>query len=287
MRKASKLIGAVLAAAVALSTLGALSAMAESKDKEKKDQEVKSPSGIDHSAWDGLLKKYVDDKGLVNYTAWKNSPEDMGALDAYLKQFAAKAEKPAEGDEKAASLVNAYNAIAIKTILNAYPVESIHEIGKPFEEKNWMIGDEKVSLNDIENGTLRPMLKYRAHAALVCAARSCPPLQRSAYKADSFEQQDDAAFKAWLAREDLNKFMPEKNEAEISSIFTWFKGDFESSLPVPKVLERYGPPEAQKVVKGNDKFEASYLSYNWGLNDQGEHGRHYSKINLIFDQLTK
>lgn len=279
--RTSKLIGAVLAAAVALSTLGAFSAVAESKDKE-----VKSPSGIDHSAWDGLLKKYVDDKGLVNYTAWKNSQEDMSALDAYLKQFAAKAEKPAEGNEKAASLVNAYNAIAIKTILNAYPVDSIHETGKPFEEKSWMIGGEKISLNDIENGTLRPMLKYRAHAALVCAARSCPPLQRSAYKADSFEQQDDAAFKAWLGREGLNKFMPEKNEAEISSIFKWFKGDFESSLPVPKVIERYGPPSAQKLVKGNDKFETSYLSYNWGLNDQGEHGRDYSKINLIFDKLT-
>ncbi len=34
-----------------------------------KDVEVKCPAGIDHSTWDGLLKKYVDDKGLVNYAA--------------------------------------------------------------------------------------------------------------------------------------------------------------------------------------------------------------------------
>ncbi len=39
-------------------------------DKKQKDVEVKCPSGIDHAAWDGLLKKYVDGKGLVNYTAW-------------------------------------------------------------------------------------------------------------------------------------------------------------------------------------------------------------------------
>lgn len=253
--------------------------------KKEKDVEVKAPSGIDHGAWDRLLKKYVDAKGLVNYTAWKASSEDMGALDAYLKQFAAKADQPAEGNEKAASLVNAYNAIAVRTILASYPVESIHETKKPFESKNWMIGGEKVSLNDIENGTLRPQLKYRAHAALVCAARSCPPLQRTAYRANSFEAQDDKAFNVWLGREDLNKFLPAEKTAKISEIFKWFKGDFEQSLSVAKVIAKYGPQPAQELTDGAGKFEPGYLSYNWGLNDQGEHGRNYSKLNLIFDQI--
>lgn len=261
-----------------------LSACAQS-DKKEENAEVNSPSGIDHGAWDKLLKKYVDEKGLVNYAGWKANAEGMKALDGYLKQFAPKADQPAQGNEKAASLVNAYNAITIHTILNAYPVESIHETEKPFESKNWEIGGAKVSLNDIENGTLRPQLKYRAHAVLVCAARSCPPLQRSAYSADSFESQDDKAYTTWLGREDLNKFMPEKKTAEISEIFKWFKGDFEKSLSVPKVLQQYGPPAAKELTKGGTKFETTYLPYNWGLNDQGEHGRHYSKINLIFDKI--
>ncbi|HSH39662.1 MAG TPA: DUF547 domain-containing protein [Chthoniobacterales bacterium] len=254
-------------------------------DKKQKDVEVKVPSGIDHSAFDRLLKKHVDEKGLVNYSAWKNSEDDMEALDGYLKQFAPKADKPAEGMEKAASLTNAYNAIAIRTVLNAYPIESIHELEKPFEAKNWTIGAAKVSLNDIENGTLRPQLKYRAHSVLVCAARSCPPLQRTAYKADSFEEQSDAAYTTWLAREDLNQFMPKENEAKISEVFKWFKGDFDKSLTVPKVIAQYGPPPANELTKGGDKFEVGYLSYNWGVNDQGEHGRNYSKVNLIFDKL--
>ncbi|MDQ3198254.1 MAG: DUF547 domain-containing protein [Verrucomicrobiota bacterium] len=227
----------------------------------------------------------MDDKGLVNYTAWKNDKSDMDAIDSYIRQFDAKADKGAEGDEKAASLVNAYNAMTMRTILTAYPVESIHETDKPFETKQWKMGGATVSLNDIENGTLRPMLKYRAHSVLVCAARSCPPLQRSAYQASSFEEQDDAAYRAWLGREDLNKFMPQEKKAEVSSIFKWFKSDFDKSLAVPKVFEKYGPASAKELVAGGAKFEISYLSYNWGLNDQGEHGRSYSKLNLIFDKL--
>ena len=254
-------------------------------DKKEKDMEVTAPSGIDHSAWESLLKKHVDEKGLVNYAAWKGSKSDMDALDGYLKQFAPETDKPAEGMEKAASLTNAYNAIAVHTVLDAYPIESIHETEKPFETKAWKVGGATVSLNDIENGTLRPMLKYRAHSVLVCAARSCPPLKRTAYSADAFESQSDKAYTVWLGREDLNKFMPKENEAKISEVFKWFKGDFEKSLSVANVLAQYGPPAAKELTKGGDKFETSYLSYNWGLNDQGEHGRNYSKINLIFDKL--
>jgi len=251
------------------------------------DVPVKCPSGIDHSTWDRLLKKYVDRQGLVNYTAWKNNQDDRAALDGYLKQFAVKAEKEPQGNEKAASLVNAYNAIVITTILNSYPIESIFETKKPFQAKVWTIGGTQVALDDIENGTLRPMLKYRAHSVLVCAARSCPPLQRNVYKADSFDTQSDNAYRTWLAREDLNKFTPQERKAQISEIFKWFKGDFESSVGITKILEKYGPESARQLVAGGGQFNISYLSYNWGLNDQGEHGHRYSKVKLLFDAISK
>lgn len=270
----------------ALAALAPISVQAQG-DKKQKDVEVKCPAGVDHAAWDRLLKKYVNQQGLVNYTAWKASKEDMDALDAYIREFDKKADQPAAGNEKAASLTNAYNAIAIRTILGAYPVESIHEIKKPFETKGWRIGGAQVSLNDIENGTLRPMLKYRTHAVLVCAARSCPPLQRNAYSAGSFDEQDDTAFRTWLGREDMNQFMPQEKKAKVSEIFKWFKADFDKSLAVPKVFEKYGPASAKQLTAGGQQFDISYISYNWGLNDQGEHGRNYSKLNLIFDKLGK
>lgn len=264
-------------------TLAAGSACAQPGSEDAK--EVQIPSGIDHSAWDRLLKKYVNEQGLVDYQAWKNSQEDRQALDAYLKQFAARPENPAKGGEKAAALVNAYNAIAIQTILEKYPVESIHEVDDPFKQRKWTLGGEKGSLNDIEHGSLRPAIRWQAHSVLVCAARSCPPLQRHAYRAGEFDKQVADAYTDWLARDDLNKFFPQENKAKLSKIFDWFRKDFEKSESVAQVIQRYGPPDAQKLVADGKNFEVEYFSYNWGLNDQGERGRNYTKASLIFDNI--
>src|SRR5438105_13146985 len=67
-------------------------------------------AGINHDDFDRLLKKYVNEQGLVNYGAWKQNAADLSALDNYLDQVAAKIDNPAQGNEEAATLVNAYNA---------------------------------------------------------------------------------------------------------------------------------------------------------------------------------
>jgi hypothetical protein len=71
-------------------------------------------------------------------------------------------------------------AVIIRWILANYPTESIMGLKDSFGAKRHDIGGSKASLDNIEHGTLRPLLGYRAHAVLVCADRSCPPLQRSA-----------------------------------------------------------------------------------------------------------
>ena len=248
-------------------------------------ENVEVRAGIDHSEFDRLLKKYVNEQGLVNYAGWKQNAADMAVLDEYLKQFGAK-ENPVQGNEKAASLVNGYNAFVLRWILLNYPTESIWQLKDSFKAKRNQIGGRKVSLDNIEHGTLRPLIGYRAHAVLVCAARSCPPLQRFAYTAENFEEQDDRAYQAWLGRDDLTKFLPNEMRVEISSIFKWFKADFDKAGGTPKILGRYAPPPIREFAAAG-KYEIKYLSYNWGLNDQGPHGRNYSRANLLFDNIFK
>ena len=249
-------------------------------------ENVEVRSGINHGDYDRLLKKYVNERGLVNYSGWKQNQADIQALDDYLKQFASKIDNPAQGNEKAASLVNAYNAFMLQWILTNYPTESVWSLKDSFTAKRINIGGRTVSFNDIENGALRPLLGYRAHSVLVCAARSCPPLQRSAYSAQKFDEQDNHAFHTWLGREDLNRFLPGEKRAELSSIFKWFEGDFDKAGGVPKILGRYAP-EPVRDFAASGKYGIKYVSYNWGLNDQGPHGRSYGKANLIFDNIFK
>lgn len=244
---------------------------------------VKVPAAVDNSSYERLLKKYVNEKGLVSYGKWKENAGDMKALDDYVAQFGKKG-PAATGNERYASLINAYNSMVLQWILQNYPTESIWALKDSFKAKRHDLGGEKVALEDIENGALRPEFGYRTHAVLVCAARSCPPLPESPYNAGQLDEQVTRAYHNWLSRPDLNEFFADKNEAAISSIFKWFKGDFDKAGGVQKILAKYAPTAGRELMQKADT-KISYKNYNWGLNDQGSHGRNYSKTKLIFDHI--
>lgn len=250
---------------------------------KEKPMQVTVPAGIDHSAYDRLLKKYVNSKGLVAYGQWKSNAADSKALDNYLKQYAGTG-KAASGNEKAASLINAYNAFTMQWILRNYPTESIWQLKDSFEGKRHEVAGKEVSLDDIEQGTLNPEIGYKEHAVLVCAARSCPPLSRDAYGADKLNSQIDAAFTRWLGRPDLNEFQPQNNSVAVSSIFKWFKKDFEKVGGVPKILARYAPSKYEHFLKSSN-YTINFKTYNWGLNDQGPHGRNYTTSQFLLDKF--
>jgi len=263
------------ASRIAAAALGVLLLVPSLGCGSKAVQPVAVPAGIDHSEWNRLLQTYVNPKGLVDYARWKNSPADVEALRKYLFEIGAPPKPEAVGNEKGATLVNAYNALAIAWILERYPTESIQSLPKSFTEARHRVGGRDVSLDDIEHGTLRPELGYVVHGALVCAARSCPPLAREAYRPDRFRSQLSFSMLRWLARPDLNAFEPAEHRARVSSIFRWNAADFEKEKGgLRGVLSLYAPdPDRAFVVEPSTKID--YLPYNWGLNDQGLHGWTY------------
>lgn len=230
---------------------------------------------IDHAAWDTLLGKYVDARGLVAYAKWKADAADVKALDDYLAHFAAAPGKAAGGDEEIAALINVYNAITIRWILTNYPTESIRALDNSWSKARWTVGGRTVSLDEIEHKNLRPLYGWKVHATIVCAARSCPPLQNTAFTAANLASLTERAYRAWLARSDLNHFDPGSNRAEISSIFKWFNDDFTGTGEIPRLLAQWGPDKFKSFFQKGD-FKIDYLDYHWGLNDQAGLGRDYS-----------
>lgn len=228
-----------------------------------------SAAPVDHGIFDKLLKKYVNDKGLVNYKGFK---ADEKVLDQYLTTLSQGAPASSQSKkEQMAYWINAYNAFTIKDVVKHYPIESIKDIGSkiqipfvstPWAEKFFTIGGEKMSLDNIEHGTLRK--KYndpRIHFALVCASISCPRLRNEAYTAEKLDAQLDDQGKDFLNNPVKNKVG--KDEAKLSKYFDWYKGDFkEGEQSVVKWVNKYS------TIKITDNTKIDYMDYNWNLNEQ-------------------
>jgi len=242
-------------------------------------QPVEPPKGIDHQPLNELLARYVNDQGLVAYAAWKESPEDRKNLRNYLAQFNAVGSEAAMGDERIASLINAYNAFTISFILDNYPTESIRLLDDEFKGKRYPIAGKLWSAEDIEIATLRPLIGWKMHSVVVCAARSCPPLLNEAYFADDWEEKMEERYRLWLARPDLNSYHPDRGwgsrgEVDISKIFSWHKVDFKGKVSVQDVLARFGPEKHKTFLEKAD-YRIKYKDYHWGLNDQSDLGADY------------
>jgi hypothetical protein len=226
---------------------------------------------LDHSVWDSLLKRYVNEESRVDYKTWKE--KDAAALDGYIAQLARVWPRTPGSAEKAA-LINAYNALTIQWVLAHYPIASIWKTKKPFTAARHTVNGQKTSLDGIET-RLRKTNDPRIHAALVCAARSCPPLRRESYAPETLDAQLDDNTRAWLANPVLNEFSPDRKRAEISSIFKWYRTDFPD---LERFLAQYAPKD--KFVSG---AKIEHRSYKWGLNDQSALGENYSQAAFLFD----
>lgn len=234
---------------------------------------------IDHSQWDKLLKRYVTPESRVNYDGLRH--HGLRELDSYLRQLAAPWPDGMSQNAAKAALIDAYNALTVRWVLSNYPTSSIWSTDHPFQAARHTIDGRKVSLDQIED-QLRLMHDPRIHSALVCAARSCPPLRREAYLADRIDEQLDDNVRRWLANPNLNEFIPEQRLLRISEIFHWYGADFNESGGLRSFLATYAPLNDQPFLH-DPKTAIKYKTYHWGLNDNSALGKDYSQLHFYWD----
>ena len=220
---------------------------------------------VDQSLYTALLSKYVKN-GIVNYQGFKNDEEN---LDQYLKVLEKTDTKTLSRNEQFAFYVNAYNSWTIKLILSGYPgVKSIKELGSlfkgPWKKKICRIDGKIITLDDIEHNILRPRFKDpRVHFAINCAAKSCPPLRSEPYSVGDLEQQLDEMTGAFI--NDLENNRLEDYTLYVSSIFKWFKEDFNKDII--NFFLKYAKGDLKGQLEANkEKTKVKYLDYNWSLN---------------------
>lgn len=212
---------------------------------------------LDHSAWQSLLDKYVNDFGDVNYKGFLTS---LPNLDQYLRYLSENSpERDWSKNKKLAYYINLYNAATVKLILNNYPTQSIKDLKNPWG-KSWIqTGDGVLSLGDIEHKILRKMKEPRIHFAINCASFSCPKLSNQAFTEDHMEKQLAEATKSFI--QDPSKNIISKQRLRLSSIFKWYKKDFTDNGSVIEYIQPY------ISIKLDNKADIDYLKYDWQLNE--------------------
>ena len=221
-----------------------------------------------HQIWDQLVKIHVKNNGMVDY---KGFIKDKSKLEQYLKLISENApdRKTWSKNQQLAYWINAYNAFTVKLIVDNYPTKSIRDLGPklkiPLIKDVWhykffKIGGVESSLDEIEHAILRKEFdEPRIHFAINCASVSCPPLLNEAFVPEKLESQLQKVAVAFINDPTRNKITPD--QAQISSIFSWFQGDFTKKGSLIDFLNLY----SKVKIKPNAKI--SHLDYNWNLNE--------------------
>lgn len=104
--------------------------------------------------------------------------------------------------------------------------------------------------------------------ALVCAARSCPPLRSEAYEAGKLDAQLDDQVRRFVADGNLNVIDVAGRRARLSRIFDWYRKDFAGDdAGLLRYVAKYLPAETAAAIRTQATvFTVTYLDYDWSLN---------------------
>lgn len=224
---------------------------------------------------------------------------DYGAIRnaEYYKRFCATAAEldnfdPIElqgDDERIAFWINLYNAMVVHGVVETGIGSSVKEVPRYFSRIGYCIGGRFYSPDDIEHGILRgnarppyrllrcfrrkdPRLAFivnkpdpRIHFALVCASRTCPPID--IYTPENLEQQLETSAQVFI--NGGSRIDRECLELALSSIFRWYRTDFQldDAALVRWVARYFYQEQDRKWLEDNaSAVRLRYLPYDWRLN---------------------
>lgn len=227
---------------------------------------------LSHAQWQLILDTYLRSNTAsgVNLFAYQSvTPADKKKLKAYLDTLQAIDPRTLNKREQLSYWINLYNALTIDVVLDEYPIESIKNIRSltslfgPWDKNLAKVMGEKLSLNDIEHGILRPIWQDpRIHFAVNCASIGCPNLQAQAFTAENTEDLMESA-----AGEFINHprgVTVESDRVVLSSIFDWYGSDFGADQDeIIEYLADFYEGDDVEQLEATEKVD---FNYNWQLN---------------------
>lgn len=220
-----------------------------------------------------FLTKFVKVNGPASQVDYKAATKDRGDLDGFVKSVESVSQETFDGwtdAEKQAFLINSYNALTIKLILDNGVPKSIKKIGgwfaNPWKKKFFSLFGQPSYLDQIEHErTRKNWTDCRFHFAFNCASVGCPMLDNIPFLPDKLSQQLDKAAQTFMSDRSRNRFEQKSVTFELSRIFDWYGEDFDKDPrcgSVEKFARKHLIPKSE--IRGAVKIK--YLDYDWSLN---------------------
>ncbi len=192
-------------------------------------------------------------------------------------------------DDRIAFWVNVYNAIVIHGVIHLGIRSSVREVPRFFDRIAYRVGGQALTADDIEHGILRgnrvplwslkrpfggddPRLGWvvrnpdpRIHFALVCASKTCPPVE--AYDAASLDHQLETSAAVFI--NGSTRFDPASRTLSVSEIFKWYGADFgRDEQALARYIASYLYDERVRLaIEADDApVRLDFLAYDWRLN---------------------
>ena len=222
------------------------------------------PEEFSHRLLGHVFASYVKD-GVVDYSGIQAD----GRFPPYLAQLDRMDPNALETrHERLAFWINAYNAFAVKGIVDHYSPANLVGRYRYFIGREYRVGGTIINLYDLERQVLiKQFQEPLIHFAIVCASTSCPKLQPWTYEPDQLNIQLDRVAREFINDPTRNRFDRKKKVASLSMIFKWFEDDFTKAAgSVVSYITRYvNDPELVQDLMQSD-YRIEYLEYDWSLN---------------------
>jgi hypothetical protein len=216
---------------------------------------------------ESLIQKLIDGKNT------QNIQRDLANTSLESLQQALNTDA-----KKMAFWINVYNAY-IQIFLAKNP--GLYDNRSSFFGDNQIkIAGEMISFSKIEHGIIRKsqwelglgyvrtwfpnkferVLRvserdYRVHFALNCGAKDCPPI--AVYTPMRLQEQLNLGTKRHL--EKTSFFDAKKKVVTVTSLFSWFRGDFGGKSGIKDILQQ------NNIIPSTKGISINYSNYNWNL----------------------
>ena len=242
-----------------------------------------------HAAFDRILDVFVRD-GYVYYKALKASRAPLDQYIASLDIAPDQLARMPENDRRAFWL-NAYNALVVRTVINAYPIRgtattfppsSIGQVPGAFDKVKHRVAGQVLSLDEIEN-LIAAFGDARMLLALGRGTIGSARLRSEVYRGSRLDEQLNDAVKGFVRGFRNFRLDRDAGTLKVTPLLSWRGVHFIASFanatgadkwanrsPIERAIVAMAFPHlfpSEKELLALNTFQMSFGEYDWRLND--------------------